>query len=70
MNRNEDNDELRDEYDFSSGVRGKYAAAYREGTNVILLDSDMAELFPDSESVNRALRQFVAEHGSPSQTKA
>ena len=51
--------ELRDEYDFSSGVRGKYADAYAAGTNVVLLDSDVAKVFPDSESVNRALRALV-----------
>lgn len=51
--------ELRDEYDFSGGVRGKYADAYAEGTNVVLLDSDVAKVFPDSESVNRALRALV-----------
>jgi hypothetical protein len=51
--------ELRDEYDFSGGVRGKYAEAYAEGTNVVLLDSDVAKVFPDSESVNRALRALV-----------
>jgi len=50
---------LRDEYDFSGGVRGKYAEAYAEGTNVVLLDSDVAAVFPDSESVNRALRALV-----------
>ena len=41
------------------GVRGKYADAYAEGTNVVLLDSDVAKVFPDSESVNRALRALV-----------
>jgi hypothetical protein len=44
------------EYDFRNGVRGKYAARYAAGTNVVLLDPDVAKLFPDSESVNRALR--------------
>lgn len=51
--------ELRDEYDFSGGVRGKYADSYADGTNVVLLDSDVAKVFPDSESVNRALRALV-----------
>ena len=63
--RNEEDDEMREEYDFSAGVRGKYAAAYREGTNVVLLDSDVAKIFRDSESVNQALRKYVAEHGAP-----
>jgi len=44
------------EYDFSKGVRGKYAARYREGCNVVVLDPDVAETFPDAESVNQALR--------------
>ncbi len=58
-----DKDTLRDEYPESlikSGVRGKYAKSYREGTNVVLLDPDLHELFPDSEAVNRALRDYVA----------
>ena len=41
-------------------VRGKYAARYVEGTNVVLLESDVAELFPDSRTVNDALRALVA----------
>ena len=45
-----------DEYDFSAGVRGKYADRFAEGTNVVVLEPDVAELYPDSESVNRALR--------------
>jgi hypothetical protein len=49
-------DELRPEYDFSAGVRGKYAARYRAGTNVVLLEPDVAARFPDAASVNRALR--------------
>jgi hypothetical protein len=54
-----DNDELRPEYDFSQGVRGKYAARYRAGTNLVLLEPDVAARFPDSESVNRALRSLL-----------
>jgi len=52
-------DDMRPEYDFSRGVRGKHHAAYRAGTNVILLDDDVAKAFPDSASVNRALRLLV-----------
>jgi hypothetical protein len=48
--------EMRPYYDFSGGVRGKYAARYAEGTNVVLLDPDVMEMFPDSKSVNEALR--------------
>lgn len=56
-------DTLRDEYPESlikSGARGKYAKSYRDGTNVVLIDPDLHELFPDSEAVNRALRDYVA----------
>jgi hypothetical protein len=55
-------DELRSEYDASllrSGVRGKYAQKYREGTNLILLEPDVASAFPDAASVNGALRLLM-----------
>jgi hypothetical protein len=51
--------EMLDEYDFSSGERGKYAARYAEGTNIVVLSEDVAEIFPDSESVNEALRALA-----------
>jgi hypothetical protein len=51
---------MRAEYDFSGGVRGKYADRYRRGTNVVLLDPELAEAFPDSKSVNDALRALLA----------
>ena len=54
---------LRPEYParlIGSGVRGKYAKRIRkEGTNVVVIDSDLHELFPDSASVNKALRAYV-----------
>lgn len=50
---------MKKEYDFSRGVRGKYAARFTEGTNLARIDPDLAERFPDSESVNRALRGLV-----------
>ena len=46
-------EEMLPHYDFSAGVRGKYAARYREGTNVLLLEPDVAERFPDAAAVNR-----------------
>lgn len=52
-------DELRAEYDFAGGQRGKYAARYAEGSNVVVLDPDVAAVFPDAESVNRALRKLA-----------
>ena len=73
---------MRDEYDFSKGVRGKYCKAYREGHTVIIhkddgtksiqyftqqegavmLDPDIKIHFPDSESVNKALRSLISQH--------
>jgi hypothetical protein len=52
-------DEILPEYDFSQGVRNKYAERYRAGTNLVLLEPDIAARFPDSESVNRALRSLL-----------
>lgn len=49
-------DEILPEYDFSKGVTGKYYERYRQGTNVVLLDLDVAEFYPDAESVNKVLR--------------
>ena len=51
--------DMQEEYEFSSGVRGKYATRYREGANVIVLDSDVAKVFHDQESVNHALRALA-----------
>ena len=51
--------EMLDEYDFSQGVVGKYAKQYSEGTNIVLLDPDVAKVFPDSEAVNQALRALA-----------
>ena len=53
-------DEMRAEYDFSGGVRGKYVDRYRRGTNVVLLDPALADAFPDSKSVNDALKALLA----------
>lgn len=51
--------DMLDEYDFSGGVRGKYAERYASGTNVVVLDPDVAKIFSDSESVNQALRALA-----------
>ena len=48
--------EMLPEYDFAGGVRGKYANRFAEGTIMVVLDPDVAELFPDPKSVNNALR--------------
>src|SRR5207253_5960107 len=52
-------DEIRPEYDFSGGVRGKYAQRFREGTNIVVLDPDVAAEFKDSQAVNAALRTLL-----------
>ena len=53
-------DEMRLEYDCSGGVRGKYVQRYREGTNIVVLDPEVAVAFPDSTSMNDALRAPIA----------
>jgi len=61
MKRKRDN--MRDEYPaelIRSGVRGKHAKRYREGTNVVRIDPDLHAIFPDSAAVNRALRDYLA----------
>jgi len=58
--------EMRDEYDFSKGLRGKYAAKAREGSNLIRLDDDVAAVFRDSKQVNdllRSIAHFVQQKG-------
>ena len=55
---------MRDNYDFSKGVRGKYAEKYKKGTNIVLLDPDVAKEFPNAEAVNDALRNVIREKKS------
>lgn len=50
---------MRAEYDFRGGVRGKYATRYAKGTNLVLLEPDVAKLFPDSQAVSEALRALA-----------
>jgi len=52
-------DDMLEEYDFSNGIRGKYAKRYKEGVNIIKLDSDVTKFFPDAKSVNEALRTLI-----------
>ena len=47
------------EYDFSKARRGKYARRYARGTNLVVLAPDVARVFPDSQSVNEALRALA-----------
>ncbi len=51
--------EMQAEYDFTDGVRGKYASRFAQGSNVVVLDPDVAQVFTDSESVNQALRALA-----------
>ncbi len=55
---NKDRDML-EEYDFSKGVRGKYSKKYAAGTNVVVIEPDVAKYFPDHDSVNQALRSLA-----------
>jgi hypothetical protein len=54
------NDGMRPEYDFSDAVRGKYYERFRQSSNVVVLDPDVSEAFPNAESVNRALRALAS----------
>ena len=60
MKKMKNDPDMLEEYDFTGGVRGKYAKRYAEGTNVVVIDPDVAEYFPDHESVNEALRGLTA----------
>lgn len=64
MSESTNDKEMRLEYDFSAGVRGKHYRAYQQGTNVVLLEPDIAEVFKDSEAVNHALRMLLDLAGS------
>jgi hypothetical protein len=60
-----DKDKIREEYgsgDLGKGTRGKYYADYRQDANIVVLDPDVARAFPDSRSVNQALRKYLQEH--------
>ena len=56
----DDETEMRDESDFSDAVQGKYADRFPEGSRIFVLDPDLAAEFPDQDSVNRALRAYLA----------
>jgi hypothetical protein len=58
-NKPTEKEEMRDEYDIRGGVRGKHYERYRQGTNVVLLEEDVAAIFRNSQSVNRALRMLI-----------
>jgi len=63
MKKVKQSDELRPEYkreDLGQGIRGKYFESYKEGTNLILLNPDVAKVFPTEDAVNKALRSLIA----------
>ncbi len=59
MKKEVERDSMRPEYDFSTGIRGAHHEAYGRGTNVVLLEPDVAEVFRDSAAVNAALRALA-----------
>jgi hypothetical protein len=60
MKKMQTDHDMLEEYDFAAGIRGKYAERYAEGTNVVVVDADLAQVFPDHDSVNDALRHLAA----------
>ena len=59
MKRMRNDPDMLEEYDFSKGIRGKYSKKYAEGTNVVVIDPDVAKFFPDHDSVNQDLRSLT-----------
>lgn len=59
MKKMKNDPDLLEEYDFSKGIRGKYTKRYAEGTNLVAIDPDIAEYFPNQESVNLSLRSLL-----------
>jgi hypothetical protein len=59
MKKDSEAQNMLDEYDFSKGVRGKFAKDYHRGCNVVVLDADVAKHFPNTEAVNQALRTLI-----------
>lgn len=60
MKKEAEDPDMREEYDFTEGVRGKYASAFAEGSNVVVLDPDVAAEFKTPKAVNDALREQMA----------
>jgi len=59
MKRRSRKSEGQNDYDFSQAVRGKYARRYSQGTNVVILEPDVAKVFPNSKAVNTSLRKII-----------
>lgn len=60
MKRMQKDKDMLEEYDFSKGIRGKYAKRYAEGANVVVIEPDVAKFFPNHDAVNQALRSLSA----------
>ena len=58
-NKTVSGEQMQAEYDIRGGVRGKYYERYRQGTNVVMLEPDVAAVFHNAEAVNRALRMLI-----------
>jgi len=71
MSQKDEQDTMREEYDFSGGMRGKHYEAHRRGTNWVLLEPDVAKIFKDSATVNAALRMLakIAQESIPTQAQ-
>lgn len=63
-NQEEPAEEMLPEYDFSEGERGKYSRRFEEGSNIVVIAADLAQEFPDSASVNEALRKVAEQRGT------
>jgi hypothetical protein len=64
-----ESDKMRSNYDFSVGIRGKYARRLDKGANVVVLDRDVAKIFPTSKAVNDALRLLAEARKRRNETK-
>ncbi len=61
--------EMLEEYDFRAGVRGKYARRYAEGSNIVIVAPELAEVFPTSQAVNEALRKLLEQQDRQGKTE-
>ncbi|GMT50025.1 MAG: hypothetical protein IEMM0008_1564 [bacterium] len=59
MKKEDDEDQMLEEYDFSKGLRGKYASRYAKGSNVVVLEPDVLDVFHNSEEVNNVLKALA-----------
>ena len=59
VNKEKVGEQMRADYDIRGGVRGKYYERYQQGTNIVVLEPDVAEVFPNAEAVNEALRFLI-----------